>query len=150
MAWPAGFLTVDNFDLALERVQRSTHRDYKKFFRHHYAYYEVARISNIQTLVDSIRLGAYKPAAPDFIHFPKKSGKVLLSLSSCGKTFEVRWSIGCDGIVVTPDASIRSLFTSVFRWFRSSGDLLIGSYDWPGCVHAMFFTVYHDLGRDDV
>ena len=73
-------------------------------------------------------------------HFLKKPGILLLSLSPRGKTFEVFWPLGFDSVVITHYASIRSVFPPFFCRSRSGWNILIGTYDWPRCVYAVFFA----------
>lgn len=74
MSYWERFLSKSNFLLAWRRINTGGNAYYKRFFRHAYLGYEVSLNRNIDTLVDRIRGGVFKPCPPDRIFIPKPSG----------------------------------------------------------------------------
>lgn len=74
MALPAGFLSTENFRLAFYRVVRSSHKDYKSFYRHLFPSYGLALDENAKRLSRAIKGGAYRPNDATLIFQPKSSG----------------------------------------------------------------------------
>jgi hypothetical protein len=81
----SSFLSLGNFQLAFERIERGGNRDYKRFFRHLFPGYRLALDLNLKDLISKIRRRRYHPETPIRIHQPKKSGVLrpltLLSLN---------------------------------------------------------------------
>ena len=84
MALPRRFLSYHNFELAFTRLVRSGNKEYKQFYRHLFASYNLALRENLTDLMEDIKRGTYKPDPVTIIFQPKKSGVLrpltLLSL----------------------------------------------------------------------
>jgi hypothetical protein len=85
MAYIAGFLTTDNFELAFQRIVNSGDGEYKNFYRHLLSAYGLALRHNVRVLISDIRSGSYAPSKPTVIYLPKRTGVLRpISLLSVG------------------------------------------------------------------
>jgi hypothetical protein len=67
-------LAIGNFHLAFERLLRGGNEDYKRFFRHHFQAYGLAKDANLLELAEEVRRGRYEPDEPVRVFLPKASG----------------------------------------------------------------------------
>lgn len=74
MGYPRAFLSLDNFKLAFTRVVRGANKDYKAYYRHLFASYDLGLEENLKDLMDDIRRGRYSASHGVVVHQPKKSG----------------------------------------------------------------------------
>jgi Reverse transcriptase (RNA-dependent DNA polymerase) len=84
MGFSQRFTSLNNFELAFDRIVRGQNKDYKAFFRHLYPSYRVSLKDNLQDLISDIKRGRYNPSPPAVVYLPKKNGVLrplrLLSL----------------------------------------------------------------------
>jgi hypothetical protein len=88
MALPTKLISIDNLELAFDRVIRAQNRDYKAYFRHLYPSYQLALHENLQDLAAELRTGRYEPSPAACIFQPKKSG-ILRPLRLLGLTDQI-------------------------------------------------------------
>src|SRR5512132_1840854 len=88
MALPAKLVSIDNLELAFDRVIRAQNRDYKTYFRHLYPSYQLALYENLQDLASELKTGRYEPSQATCIFQPKKSG-ILRPLRLLGLTDQI-------------------------------------------------------------
>ncbi len=74
MGYPRAFLTLKNFELAFTRIVRSSHLDYKYYYRHLFQSYNIGLSGNLKAIISDIRDGTYRPSRPTLVFLPKKSG----------------------------------------------------------------------------
>lgn len=74
MPGQTAFHRYSNFELAFQRVIRSSKRDYKYFQRHLFAAYGLCLKENLQDLIKDIKTGAYEASPATMIYQPKASG----------------------------------------------------------------------------
>jgi hypothetical protein len=73
MALPQQFLSYSNFELAFTRVMRSSHKEYKHFYRHLFSSYNLALKENLSNLIKDIKSSTYRPGKPTVIFQPKEN-----------------------------------------------------------------------------
>src|SRR5712664_1377105 len=73
MALPTEFLSLDNFELAWERIIKGSNAQYKRLFNHLFPSYNIAADANLKDLIQRIRNNHYSPSAPTTIYYPKSS-----------------------------------------------------------------------------
>jgi hypothetical protein len=66
--------SIQNLQLAFDRVIRGSNRDYKQFFRHLYPSYTLAAPALLQSLSQALRNGTYTPTRSTLVYQPKKTG----------------------------------------------------------------------------
>jgi hypothetical protein len=74
VGYPRSFLTQKNFELAFSRIVKSSHYDYKYYYRHLFQGYYIGLAENLKAIIFDIRSGTYQPTSPTLVFLPKKSG----------------------------------------------------------------------------
>ena len=74
MSLRAPFLSVLNFALAFQRIVRGQNTEYKQYYRHALASYNLALKDNLEDLLHNIKVGAYNASPPTVIFSPKPTG----------------------------------------------------------------------------
>ena len=74
MGYPPQFTGMANFQLAFDRLLRSTAKDYKHYYKHLFQAYGATLNEHLRALIDEVKRGVYTPSPPTLVFLPKKSG----------------------------------------------------------------------------
>src|SRR5260370_19634402 len=69
--YPAEFGTLNNFEVAWERIARGSNTQYKRFFSHLYPSYRFGQRTILKDLLSEVRGGRYRPSPATAVYFPK-------------------------------------------------------------------------------